>query len=81
MVILVVDVKRESYMERLPLPAYVQMHGQGKTAEELGVYQSAISKALKKKRNITVWIDEDGKVKAEELRPFPSPDSKRTHET
>lgn len=68
-------------MERLPLPDYVSKHGQGKTAEELGVYQSAISKALKKKRNITVWVGEDGEVKAEEIRPFPSPDSKRTNKT
>lgn len=65
-------------MERLPLPDYVSKHGQGKTAEELGVYQSAISKALKNKRNITVLVHESGKVEAEELRPFPSLGAKRT---
>ncbi len=64
-------------MERLPLPAYVQIHGQGKTAQELGVYQSAISKALKNKRNITVLVHESGMVEAEELRPFPSLSAKR----
>lgn len=65
-------------MERLPLPDYVSKHGQGKTAEELGVYQSAISKALKNKRNITVLVHESGKVEAEELRPFPSLGARRT---
>lgn len=65
-------------MERLPLPDYVSKHGQGKTAEELGIYQSAISKALKNKRNITVLVHESGKVEAEELRPFPSLGAKRT---
>ncbi|ANJ92455.1 Cro/CI family transcriptional regulator [Serratia plymuthica] len=65
-------------MERLPLPDYVSKHGQGKAAEELGVYQSAISKALKNKRNITVLVHASGKVEAEELRPFPSLGAKRT---
>lgn len=37
-----------------------------------GVYQSAISKAIKQKRRVNVLILEDGKIEAEEVRPFPS---------
>ncbi|CAI1522177.1 Cro/CI family transcriptional regulator [Serratia fonticola] len=59
-------------MKRIPLPDYVSEHGQTKTATDLGMYQSAVSKALKSKRSITVLVFEDGTVKAEENRPFPS---------
>lgn len=59
-------------MKRIPLSEYVSEHGQTKTATDLGMYQSAISKALKQKRNVTILVYEDGRVKAEEHRPFPS---------
>ncbi|MDR5616815.1 Cro/CI family transcriptional regulator [Arsenophonus sp.] len=59
-------------MKRLTLPQYVGMHGQEKVAQDLGLYQGAISKALSAKRNITILVHEDGKVEAEELKPFPS---------
>lgn len=59
-------------MKIIPLSEYVMANGQAKTAEELGVYQSAISKALKHKRKVNVLVNENGKIEAEEIRPFPS---------
>ncbi|MGH4642178.1 Cro/CI family transcriptional regulator [Klebsiella pneumoniae] len=59
-------------MKTIPLKDYVLANGQAKTAEALGVYQSAISKAIKQKRRVNVLILEDGKIEAEEVRPFPS---------
>jgi len=59
-------------MKRIPLSDYVSEHGQTKTATDLGMYQSAVSKALKSNRTITVLVYDDGTVKAEENRPFPS---------
>ncbi|UNK26246.1 Cro/CI family transcriptional regulator [Serratia plymuthica] len=59
-------------MKRIPLSEYVSEHGQTKTATDLGMYQSAISKALKSKRKVTVLVYDNGKVEAEEHRPFPS---------
>jgi DNA-binding transcriptional ArsR family regulator len=58
-------------MKRIPLSEYVSEHGQTKTATDLGMYQSAVSKALKSGRNVTVLVYENGKVEAEEHRPFP----------
>lgn len=58
-------------MNRFSLSEYVDLYGQAKTASDLGVYQSAISKALNKGRNVTVTINEEGKVEGEEVRPFP----------
>ncbi|MBG6243353.1 MAG: hypothetical protein EKE20_16825 [Candidatus Symbiopectobacterium sp. Dall1.0] len=59
-------------MTRLTLHQYVALHGQEKTAKALGVYQSAICKALKTARQITVTVYPDGEVKAEEIKPFPN---------
>ncbi|MEY8710486.1 Cro/CI family transcriptional regulator [Mangrovibacter phragmitis] len=59
-------------MKTIPLSEYVLAHGQSKTAEVLGVYQSAISKALKHSRRVNVLVHEDGTIEAEEIRPFPS---------
>jgi hypothetical protein len=35
-------------------------------------YQSAISKALKRNRRVNILVNEDGKIEAEEVRPFPN---------
>lgn len=64
-------------MKRLSLLEYVKLHGQGKTAKALGLYQSGISKALRMRRRITVLIHDDGKVEAEEVKPFPSSNIKQ----
>ncbi|SER30071.1 MULTISPECIES: Cro/CI family transcriptional regulator [Rosenbergiella] len=59
-------------MEKLSLSAFVSRNGQEKAAEAFNCGQSAISKAISSGRNITVTIFENGKVIAEELKPFPS---------
>lgn len=59
-------------MERIPLEEFVSSKGQEKTAEIFGIRQSAISKALAFGRNITVIIHDDGRVEAEEVKPFPN---------
>lgn len=59
-------------MERISLAQFADREGQDKAARLLGVYQSAISKALAVGRNITVTIADDGSIEAEEIRPFPS---------
>lgn len=58
--------------QRIKLKDYAGQHGQTKTAQDLGCYQSAINKALAYKRDITVIVKSDGSVMAEETRPFPS---------
>lgn len=59
-------------MNKIPLSDYVKAHGQAVTATTIGVTQGAISKALAKARNIFVFDDGKGKIRAEEVRPFPS---------
>ena len=63
-------------MNRMTLADYDKIHGQAKAANDFGVIQCAISKAIRAGRNIIVTVLPDGKVKAEEVRPFPS--SKKT---
>lgn len=59
-------------MERISLETFASRKGQEKTAELFGVRQSAISKALALGRKITVIVHDDGRVEAEETKPFPS---------
>ncbi|WAT10111.1 Cro/CI family transcriptional regulator [Rouxiella badensis] len=59
-------------MERISLQEFVSSKGQEKTAELFGIRQSAISKALALGRKITVIIHDDGRVEAQELKPFPN---------
>lgn len=59
-------------MERISLQEFVSSKGQEKTAELFGIRQSAISKALALGRKITVIVHDDGRVEAQELKPFPS---------
>ncbi|MBF5201127.1 hypothetical protein HQH60_23395, partial [Escherichia coli] len=40
--------------------------------QDLGVYQSAINKAIHAGRKIFLTINADGSVYAEEVKPFPS---------
>ncbi|MEX9779298.1 Cro/CI family transcriptional regulator [Providencia manganoxydans] len=59
-------------MKRIPLTAFATELGQNKVAEMLGVRQSAISKAILKKRNIYVIQKSDGTIEAEEIKSFPA---------
>ncbi len=59
-------------MKRMTLADYAKIHGQAKAARDFGVIQCAISKAIRNGRNIFVTVLPDGRVKGEELRPFPS---------
>ncbi|PHM63978.1 Cro/Cl family transcriptional regulator [Xenorhabdus stockiae] len=59
-------------MEKISLSEYVKQNGQAKTANLIGVHQTAISKALRAGRKIFLVRQEDGSYKAEECRPFPS---------
>jgi len=58
--------------QRLKLKDYADRFGQTKAASDLGVYQSAIFKAINSQRDITVIVHEDGTVSAEALKPLPS---------
>ncbi|MEY0337819.1 Cro/CI family transcriptional regulator [Providencia stuartii] len=59
-------------MKRIPLTTFATEIGQNKVAEMLGVRQSAISKAILKKRNIYVIQKSDGTIEAEEIKSFPA---------
>ncbi|ECG5642404.1 Cro/Cl family transcriptional regulator [Salmonella enterica subsp. enterica serovar Poona] len=59
-------------MQKETLADYALKHGQLKTAQRLGVRQSAISKALRVGRNIYVRTLDDGSIEAEEIRAFPA---------
>ena len=61
-------------MKKMSLLEYAELNGQEKAALAIGVTQGAISRALKAGRNIFV-TEKDGKIKAEEIRPFPAKDS------
>jgi predicted XRE-type DNA-binding protein len=59
-------------MEKLTLKEFADRFGQESAASALGVKQSAISKAIRVKRNVTVTLLKDGAASAEEIKPFPS---------
>ncbi|CAI3798578.1 hypothetical protein GLGCALEP_02120 [Pseudomonas sp. MM221] len=59
-------------MRRISLADFAAEKGQTKAAELLGLYQSALSKAIKSGREIQVIENEDGSYTAEETRRFPS---------
>lgn len=58
--------------QRITLKDYALRFGQTKTAQDLGVYQSAINKAISSGRKIFLTVKPDGSVDAEEVKPFPS---------
>lgn len=71
------DILREiahedSIVRRIPLAEFASEKGQTKAAELLGLYQSALSKAIKSGRDIQVIENEDGTYTAEETRKFPA---------
>lgn len=59
-------------MNRISLNDFVADVGQQRAAEQLGVTQGAISKAIRTGRMIFVEVIGDQKFKAEEVKPFPS---------
>lgn len=59
-------------MKKVTLADYVTENGQAKAADMLGVHQTAISKAVRVGRRIFITTLPDGRVVAEEHRPFPS---------
>ncbi|MDH0042434.1 MULTISPECIES: Cro/CI family transcriptional regulator [Pseudomonas] len=59
-------------MRRISLADFAAEKGQTKAAELLGLYQSALSKAIKSGRDIQVIENEDGSYTAEETRKFPA---------
>ncbi|MCW1973489.1 UNVERIFIED_ORG: putative DNA-binding protein (UPF0251 family) [Pantoea agglomerans] len=58
-------------MKTLTLKEFAEEVSQAKAAVKLGVRQSAISKAIRTGRNVTVSISPDGSVKAQEIKDFP----------
>jgi len=64
-------------MRRIPLIDFIrEKKGQVAAAELLGMSQGALSKALRLGRSVFVTEHDDGSVTAEEVRPFPSQQSK-----
>lgn len=59
-------------MKKITLKDYAETVGQSAAALALGVKQSAISKAIRLKRDVTVQIHLDGTVSAHEVKPFPN---------
>lgn len=59
-------------MQKMTLAEFVEVNGQAKAADAIGVHQTAISKALRVRRKIFVTTTNNGDVEAEEVRPFPS---------
>jgi hypothetical protein len=59
-------------VRRITLSDFASEKGQTKAAELLGLYQGALSKALRSGRVIYVTEHDDGTFSAEESRPFPS---------
>ncbi|MHB9807040.1 Cro/CI family transcriptional regulator [Pantoea ananatis] len=58
-------------MKTITLKEFAEEVSQAKAAIKLGVRQSAISKAIRAGRNVTVSIFSDGSVKAQETKDFP----------
>ena len=64
-------------MRRIPLTDFIrEKKGQVAAAEVLGMSQGALSKALRLGRSVFITEHDDGSVTAEEVRPFPSQQSK-----
>lgn len=56
---------------KISLAEYVDEVGQARAADAIGVHQTAISKAIRVGRKIFVNTLPDGKINAEEIKPFP----------
>jgi hypothetical protein len=59
-------------MRRIPLSEFAKEHGHTRAAQLLGCTQGALSKAIRVGRDVFVTFEEDGRLSAQELRPFPS---------
>ncbi len=59
-------------MRKISLKCFAEEVGQAKAAMQLGVRQSAISKAIRSGRQVMVTITTEGMVSAEEVKSFPS---------
>ena len=59
-------------MRKITLKSFAEEVGQAKAAIQLGVRQSAISKAIRSGRNVVVTISVEGRISAEEVKSFPS---------
>lgn len=70
--ILLRNAQEDSIVRRISLAEFAAEKGQTKAAELLGLYQSALSKAIKSGRDIQVIENEDGSFVAEETRKFPA---------
>lgn len=64
-------------MRRITLSQFASEKGQIAAAQLLGMRQSSLSKALRVGRSIYVTEHDDGTLTAEEVRPFPSQNSKQ----
>ncbi|HBX2115276.1 Cro/CI family transcriptional regulator [Klebsiella aerogenes] len=56
---------------KISLAEFVGEVGQAKAADAIGVHQTAISKAIRVGRQIFINRLPDGKIMAEEIKPFP----------
>lgn len=59
-------------MKRTPLEELIERIGQSAVAKGLSVSAPAITKAVKAGRVIFVIEQDDGSMRGEEVRPFPS---------
>ncbi|MBD9671601.1 hypothetical protein IB275_13545 [Pseudomonas sp. PDM21] len=63
-------------MHRITLNEFAAEKGQTKAAALLGLTQGALNKALRVGRDIYVTENTDGSFSAEEIKPFPTQNSK-----
>ena len=56
--------------QRITLKDYALRFGQTKTAQDLGVYQSAINKAIRSGRKIFLTVKPDGSIYASVVKPL-----------
>lgn len=58
-------------MKQITLADAIQAKGMNATARALGMTGPALIKAARSGRKITVTLHDDGRITAEERRPFP----------
>jgi hypothetical protein len=59
-------------MRKITLKNFAEEVGQANAATQLGVRQSAISKAIRLNRRIFITLNADGSIDAEEIKIFPT---------
>ena len=65
-------------MSRTHITQFAAEHGQTEAAALLGMTQGALSKAIRVGRDIYVTKSKDGTYSAEEVRPFPCQQLKKS---